>query len=122
MNDDMKKILKMVEDGKITADEASVLIDALKTKDNETAPTSRGRSIKIYVYDKVEDKKKVDITIPLSLIKFGLKFIPKDKINIDSDGMQNIDFDEIMKAVEDGAQGTILDVDEDRERVIIKVE
>ncbi len=128
MSEDIKKILKMVQDGKITADEASVLIDALKNKGNSLSNSLKPKSLKIYVYDKVNDKKKVDITIPLSMaknfLKFGLKFIPKDKMQIHADGADfNIDnMEEVINAVENGAQGTLVDVDEEDERVIIKVE
>jgi hypothetical protein len=128
MGEDMKKILKMVQDGKITADEASVLIDALKNKNESISNTTKSKKIKIYVYDKIQDKKKVDITIPIvlakSFLKFGLKFIPKDKIAVHTgkDGFDIDNLDEIIKAIENGAQGTLVDVDEENERVIIKVE
>lgn len=125
MSEDIKKILKMVEDGKITSDEASILIEAMRAN-NEIKTTSRAKSIKIYVYDKVNDKKKVDITIPLSIaksfLKFGLKFAPKDKIQIGDQSLDSLDFDEIINSIENGAEGTLVDVDEETERVIIKVE
>ncbi len=125
MSEDIKKILKMVEDGKITSDEASILIEAMRTN-NEIKTPSKAKSIKIYVYDKVNDKKKVDITIPLSIaksfLKFGLKFAPKDKIQIGDQSLDSLDFDEIINSIENGAEGTLVDVDEETERVIIKVE
>ncbi len=126
MNEDIKKILKMIEDGKISAEEATVLIDAINEKDATITRTSKAKSLKIYVYDKVQDKKKVDVTIPLSLakgfLKFGLKFVPDHSLKIDGKELQNMDFDEIIRAIEEGAQGTLVDIDESDQRVIIKVE
>jgi hypothetical protein len=125
MSDDIKKILKMLEDGKVSVDEAEVLIDAIQTNNSISKTTAKAKSIKIYVYDKVNDKKKVDITIPLSLaknfLKFGLKFAPKD-LKIGDQDLEGVDFDEIIRSIENGAEGTLVDVDEDTERVIIKVE
>jgi hypothetical protein len=125
MSDDIKKILKMLEDGKISVDEAEVLIDAIQNNNSISKTTPRAKSIKIYVYDKVNDKKKVDITIPLALaknfLKFGLKFAPKD-LKIGDQNLEGVDFDEIIRSIENGAEGTLVDVDEEDERVIIKVE
>jgi DNA-binding transcriptional ArsR family regulator len=62
------KILKLLEEGKITSDEAGKLLDALGTKKSEKA-----RWLKVRVYDAGSSKPKVNVNVPLSLMKIALK-------------------------------------------------
>lgn len=118
MNEERLKILKMVEDKKISAEEASRLLDALGSGAEE--PASGGaKMLRIRVYERDREKPKVNINVPLSLVKWGLKFIPQSaKAKIDE---HDIDLDEIISMVEKGNQGKLVDVedDEDGERVEI---
>ncbi|MBD3366633.1 MAG: hypothetical protein GF405_00495 [Candidatus Eisenbacteria bacterium] len=75
MKEEKLRILKMVEDGKISADEAARLIEALDKSDNK--PTERDlkrRWLKVQVTK--DGEQKVNLRVPLALLKFGFQFAP----------------------------------------------
>ena len=85
MTDERKKILEMLSEGKITADEAGRLLSAV-SKDNGSNSVNTGNKepkyLRIMVEPGPESKSpdKVNIRVPLKLIRAGLKLaalIPK---------------------------------------------
>ena len=85
MTDERKKILDMLSEGKITADEADRLLSAI-SKDNGAdsvySNSKEPRYLRIMVEPgpKSESPDKVNIRVPLKLIRAGLKLaalIPK---------------------------------------------
>lgn len=117
------KILKMVEEGQISAGEGAKLLAALSkgARRQESAGTIPGQAkwFRLRVVDLNSGRNKVNVNIPMSLvnvgIKMGARFAPE---------MEGLDFDEIMEAIRSGAQGKILDVvdEKDGERVEIFIE
>jgi hypothetical protein len=93
MNEERKKVLEMLADGKISADEAERLLDALEGKTKETSPQTvlaeTLDNLPQYLFVKVDsvDGDKVNIRVPLKLVKAGIKLkalLPQDaqdKIN-----------------------------------------
>lgn len=93
MNEERKKVLDMLAGGKISADEAERLLDALHDKTAETSPqTALAKTmdnLPQYLFVKVDsvDGDKVNIRVPLKLVKAGIKLqalLPQDaqdKIN-----------------------------------------
>ncbi len=83
MNEDRKRILGMLAEGKITADEAEMLLDSIGTETDVPAPTptpSAGwptgpsaSGTPKFMYVKVTGKDQVDVKIPLALLRTGLK-------------------------------------------------
>lgn len=83
MNEDRKRILGMLAEGKITADEAEMLLDSIGTEtdvpapapspsaDWPTGPSASGTPKFMYV--KVTGKDQVDVKVPLALLRTGLK-------------------------------------------------
>jgi hypothetical protein len=70
---------------------------------------------------KDEDGAKVNVSLPLSLVRVLWRFIPRDAMH--ELEVQNIDLDSILAAINEGAQGRLVDVeDEDGTRVEIVVE
>jgi len=103
------KILKMVEEGKITAEEASRLLSAL-ARSGRRRPAGipdEARWLRVRVTDMESGKQSVNITLPMSLVNVGLRmgarFVP------DLDGVQ---MEEIAQAVREGASGKIIDIDD----------
>ena len=96
MNEEQKKILKMLEEGKINADEAEWLLKAIEPEIeepknikiktirdiNEGEESKRAKWLKILVYEHDLDKPKVNIRIPLSLVKIGAKIGTKLNVAI----------------------------------------
>jgi hypothetical protein len=117
------KVLQMLEDGKITPEEASSLLRAL-SKGQEAGvgtggPATEKRYLRIRVTDLASGRGKVNVTIPLGLVSAGLRiaerFAPE---------AQGIDLEELEQAIVGGAEGKIVEVmdAEDNERVEIYVE
>jgi hypothetical protein len=115
------KVLQMLEDGKITPEEAASLLRALgKREDTATrAAATENRYLRIRVTDLASGTGKVNVTIPLGLVSAGLRiaerFAPEAR---------GIDIQELEEAIISGAEGKIVEVmdAEDNERVEIYVE
>ncbi|QAT39659.1 hypothetical protein [Clostridium sp. JN-9] len=112
MNEEVSKILKMVEDGKITADKAQQLIEALseKPKDVQVANYDdiMNKMLKIRVSS--HDGDKVNVTLPIKLIKTMLKTFGKIPMYSDNKYMENVDITVIADAIDNGLTGKIVDV------------
>ncbi|HEX7974380.1 MAG TPA: hypothetical protein VF498_08230 [Anaerolineales bacterium] len=116
------KILKMIEDGKITAEEGAKLLAALsesrKTvkKPSLQRPGGSARWLRVRVTDMNTGKPKATVNLPLGLVDAGL--------NIASQYAPGIAFDQLVEAINAGAEGKIIDVmdEEDGEHVEIFIE
>jgi len=117
------KILKMIEEGKLSAEEGTKLLVALGAK--KSAP-SRGpgmpgaaKWLRIRVTDMNSGRSKASVQIPLALVDAGLKigahFAPE---------VEGVDMSNVMEAMRSGMTGKIIDVtdDEDGEHVEIYIE
>ena len=119
------QILKMIEEGTISAKEGAELLRALdKGKPHSQSPeplkgSSNPRWFRVRVTDMANGRNKVNVNIPVGLVNVGLKmgarFAPE---------VEGVDFEEIMDAIRSGQQGKIMDVtdEEGGERVEIFVE
>jgi len=116
------QILRMVENGHINSEEASRLLEALahdNAANDQVELREAPRWFRVRVTDMRTGKRKVNVNIPMGLVnvgvRMGAKFAPE---------MAGIDTDEILRAVKEGAQGKLIDVEdeEDGERVEIFVE
>ena len=125
--DEKKKILKMVEDGKITAQEALDLIEAMgkteKEEVNTEKPKGKGsnRMFRIRIDASEQDgreKAKVNINIPLNVARkltSLTKMIPDSaKAEMEKEGV-NIDelnLSELLDALyESGSEESLVDID-----------
>jgi SHOCT-like domain len=118
------QILRMIEEGKISAAEGADLLRALDKADRGVAAeplkgSSKPRWFRVRVTDIASGRKKVDVNIPMGLVNVGIKMGAKFAPEID--GAQ---YETIMEAVRSGQQGKIMDVydEEDGEHVEIFVE
>lgn len=120
MNDERMRILKMVEEGKIDVDEANNLLETLEGDNKpEKKISSKSKSIKILVEENGEEK--VNISIPMILAKSFMKFLPKNAK--ESLNNQNVDLDEVINSVDSEIEGgTLVDIKDGTDHVIIKVE
>jgi len=117
------QILKMIEEGKISAEEGAKLLAALsagsKVDASKREPGGGPKQFRVRVTDLASGRNKVNINIPMSLVNVGIKMGARFAPDI-----EGIDFDEIVTAIKSGSQGKIVDVvdEEDGERVEIYVE
>ncbi|WP_430884180.1 SHOCT-like domain-containing protein [Fusibacter sp. JL216-2] len=128
MTSEKMQILKMIEEGKITADEGMKLMQAVEIEDAETdlsiepaqgGHTGRPRRLRVRV--EKEGKETVNIKIPISLVNVGLKIGKKFSPEL-QESMGNVDMDEIIKMIQEGAEGRLVEVDDGDEHVEIFVE
>ncbi|MGD8967062.1 MAG: hypothetical protein PVI07_06105 [Anaerolineae bacterium] len=117
------RVLQMLEDGKITPEEATALLRALGKGQGAgarvTAPSTENRYLRIRVSDLASGTGKVNVTIPLGLVSAGLRIA--ERFAPDFEG---VDMQELEQAIVSGAEGKIIEVmdAEDNERVEIYVE
>jgi hypothetical protein len=121
-SDERIKILKMIDEGKITAEEGAKLLAALsESRKAVRKPPLRGaggtaRWLRVRVTDMATGKAKATVNLPLGLVDAGL--------NIASQYAPGVDFGELVEAINAGAEGKIIDVldEEDGEHVEIFIE
>jgi lantibiotic modifying enzyme len=112
MNENISRILKMVEEGKIDAAKAAELIDAINSKENDNAVESKKSSVKMLKIKVVsaEEGEKVNLNFPVNFIKASLKAFGKLPINIAEDEGQEINLQSISDAIENGVPGKIMEI------------
>ena len=119
------KILKMIEDGKLSAEDGAKLLAALSEgrRGSPAQASARaagtGRWLRIRVTDIATGRSKASVQIPLGLIDAGMKIGAHFAPEVEGVNMSNV-----MEAVRSGMTGKIIDVtdDEDGEHVEMYVE
>jgi sirohydrochlorin ferrochelatase len=117
------KILKMVEEGKVSAADGAQLLAALSDSRRPPAPpaavTGGARWFRVRVTDLKTGKTKVTVNIPMGLVDVGIKMGARFAPNLDSDQMAIL-----SEALRSGQVGKLIEAtdEEDGERVEIFVE
>jgi hypothetical protein len=126
-SEERMKVLKMVESGKITAAEATQLLEAL-----DEAPTGKGtapvpppppsmggRWFRVRVTDSDTGKVRVNVRLPVGVVnaglKMGMRFAPQ---------VEGMDIEALTAMISSGEIGQIVDVmdDKDGEHVEVFIE
>ena len=124
MNEEISRILKMLEEGKIDSEKAMLLIEALKGGSKELVTLDKGTSVnnshgssinskmlRIKVRSKENDI--VNINLPLKFVSGMIKTFGKIP-NVYVHGMENVDMDSmaqtILDAIDGGMNGKIVDI------------
>ena len=133
------KILKMIQEGKISAEDAIQLLEALESAVSRPAPSGQvpalpypalpagpaalgarsPRWFRVLVTDVKTGKTRVNVRLPVSMvsagIKLGARFAPQ---------VEGIDTTRLMEHLNSGEVGKIIDVfdDEDGEHVEVFIE
>lgn len=116
MNEEITIILKMVEEGKISADKAKELIDALgnTSKNTEAITTKKYEDKLLKVEVSSHEGDKVNIKLPIKVVKEVLKVAGKLPISTYVEGMDGIDIDELMNTIvsclDNEVMGEIVDI------------
>jgi hypothetical protein len=117
------KILKLIEDGKITAEEGAKLLAALadsrRTQPSQSANPGGARWFRVRVTDVATGKTKVNVNLPMSLVNVGLKMSARFAPELDQEQMTTI-----AEALRAGALGKVVDVvdEKDGEHVEVFIE
>ncbi|MBT3755516.1 MAG: hypothetical protein HOG24_04485 [Candidatus Cloacimonetes bacterium] len=115
--EEKKRIINLVAEGKISAEDAARLLEALNPK---PAKTKLGRKLRILITQEGSEKPKLNISIPVKLAQLGVKFIPRNA-NFDAHlessnfDFSSINWKEIMDMVSSGEVGDLfnMEVEED---------
>ncbi len=118
------KILNMIREGKISAEEGAKLLSALGDTEKasripSTRTTGEPRWFRVRVTDLVSGKTKVSVNIPFGLMEWGLQigaqFAPE---------VADLDFEQLKEMLQSGVEGKVVDVidEEDGEHVEIFIE
>ena len=137
--DERKKILDLLESGRINADQASELLRALGGGPREAGPpppppppartgTARMLRISIDVAGNQGDMKnaKIRVNVPLGLAKFATRFLPAEaKGELEAQG---VDLEELIAALSsETPEGQLVDIDVDddgdgkRAKIVVEV-
>jgi hypothetical protein len=128
-NEERLKVLKMVQEGKLTPAEADELLSSLDASaavagsaGDLTASrtnTGRGQKFHVRVTDTNTGKVRVNVRMPLNVItaglKMGVKFSPE---------VEGLDIEQLSQFIQSGEVGQIVDVfdEEDGEHVEVFIE
>ena len=140
MSEEKLKILQMIQEGKINAAEGLELLKALEESDHTSetktaaavSPGLANRFLRVRVY--TENNTKVNVNLPLGLLKvaskfanFGTRFIPeaaREEMNRKGIDLDQIDFEELVEQINQGlVDGKIVDIEaNDPQEGQVKVE
>ncbi|MEJ2485100.1 MAG: hypothetical protein P8Y72_07150 [Anaerolineales bacterium] len=118
------KILQMIQDGKISAEDGAKLLSAISqnAQAQKTRTASRNREsryMRVRVTDMNSGKTKVSVNLPLGLVDAGLNIASNFMPDMSADASENI-----RDAIHEGLTGKIVDVmdEDDNEHIEIFIE
>ena len=140
MNEDRKRILTMLADGKITADEAERLLDAMGPRGAPTTYVANGSNnppkyfrVEVNANDGAGGPTKVNVRVPMQLLRAGVRLgslIPpraRDQVNA-ALAREGIPFDinqvkpENLEELIEHLAGVTVDVDDPNAKVRVYCE
>jgi hypothetical protein len=129
MTDALAQVLRLVADGRLTAEQAAPILDALSAAgldgpaDEERsvageviepeASAERGTATAIRIEITEHGRRVVNLRVPVSLGRMALDRIP---------GLSGANVDLVRRALSDGRSGTLLHIDEEDGGVRIALE
>ncbi len=130
------KILQMVQEGKLTPEDAAQLLEAINAGSAPAAPQPprrpyapgvegpaglgrKPRFLRVRVTDTDTGRPRVNVRLPIGMVSVGLKMGSKFAPQI-----EGLDADSLMQMIESGDLGQIVDVvdDDDGEHVEVFLE
>ena len=123
-SEERMKILNMINEGKITAEEGSKLLSALTRRSKKPKKGSKrtlsSQWLRVRVTDMSTGKAKVNVNVPMNLVDAGLNIAAQ--FTPEMEGAQMMDA--VKEALSENIRGKIVDVvdEEDQEHVEIFIE
>ena len=112
MSEDRARILQMVSEGKIDASQGVELLSALNSENKPDGPaesTSTGKAswFRVRVTDMESGRTKVNVNLPFSLVRAGLKIGARFSPEVDE-----IDWEKVIGEIDEGAMGRLVEVED----------
>jgi len=114
MDQDVQRILNMIENGRISAEQGEALLKALGKEqpsgtEKETEGSGEPAFVGIYVTD--GNREQVRVKIPFGLVSCVEKFVPKEVMARVKAGDRDVDLGELFRNLKHCARGELLSVD-----------
>ena len=119
---DRMKVLKMIEEGKITAEEGAKLLTVSSGGRHAQISSSSGRGngagrwLRIHVTDVTTGQSRASVQIPVGLVdagvKIGAQFIPD---------VEGVHVTKVLEAIRSGKTGKIIDMVDEKENEHIEI-
>lgn len=114
------RVLELIQEGKVTAAQGLELLQAIESGDKETR--AAGKTDRVLRVKVDGDKTKVNVNIPMGLVRaaskfagLGMNWIPQEaRREMDKQGidLSQIDFNELVDLIDQGlVDGKLVDVD-----------
>ncbi|MFZ5815738.1 MAG: SHOCT-like domain-containing protein [Bacillota bacterium] len=110
MSDERLQILRMVAEGKVSAEEATNLLDAL-----ENAPKPRGPKATHLRVHIVDGRKVTNFSLGVGLVRWVLS-IPMLNVEL---GSARLDIEQLAQLVESGMTGKVMEFSEENRKIEI---
>jgi SHOCT-like domain len=115
VDEERKRILKMIEEGKLSAEEGARLLEALDAPTEKATRVvfqdsyaRRGSQIRIRIYSEVTGAERVNLTVPIALAKMFSAMVPEpQRAWLDEQGIR---IEDLMASIESGQVGKIIDM------------
>jgi hypothetical protein len=123
-SEERMKILKMISEDKITAEEGAKLLSALTKNSDKPRPGPKrslaGQMLRVRVTDMASGKTKVHVNVPMRLVDAGLNIAAQFTPEMENGQMM----DAVKEALSENMTGKIVDVidEEDGEHVEIYID
>ncbi len=123
-SEERMKILKMINEDKITADEGAKLLGALSQRSEKPKYEPRrklaNQMLRVRVTDMASGRTKVNVNLPMRLVDAGLNIAAQFTPEMQNDQMMNA----VKEALTEDMTGKIVDIidEEDGEHVEIFIE
>jgi hypothetical protein len=122
MNEEKMRILKMIESGKISAEDGIKLLEALEAGQSEKTAqpeNSFGKTLNIKVTDIESGEVKVNLRVPLGIAHIIKSLIPEAELQKLEE--RGINLDLIFQNIDSGAIGKLLEVEDNEHKQIIQL-
>ena len=137
MDKESLEILEMVKEGRVTPEQGTQLLEALKSQPGAMAlsPGEKPRFVRVRVNVAGGDKEKVavNVNLPVAMADLALKMLEKAEFTKDGEHIKfgdymkdlgGMDVATILQMVKEGAEGKLVDIDvqgDDGETVKVEV-
>ncbi|MGV3464861.1 MAG: hypothetical protein ACO1OT_06155 [Heyndrickxia sp.] len=127
MSDEISRVLRLVEDGKLYKEQANELISILQDKGNQVnlqKPNSTPYLDKMLKIRVTSESDNVNVNLPIKLVKAFVKVGTRiaERIPEAEKYVKDIDFDLILEAIENELDGPIVDITSSKEKVLVVIE
>jgi hypothetical protein len=103
--DERDRILNLIEEGRVTADQAAQLLDALDEEHERSAERARVLRVRVTTLNPRQQRINMAATIPLNLVRvslrLGTQLLPQ---------LSNTALEDLLRTIDSRAAGRLLDL------------